>query len=174
MARTRTFRLLAALLTFAILLSPATPALAADGDCAPGAICFPAGTACATFDLQIQLGGSGHGVYQEFLAEDGMIVHVLGAAKENTLTFTNLTSGAKLAFIPPGSLVHIMLNPDDTRTEVATGHSIIVLSPLHAPAGPSAILYEGRVTYVVAPGEIFTLWGASGNATDICAALDTQ
>ncbi len=174
MARSQTARLLAAaMLVLAIVLIAPAPAFAATGGCAPGALCFPAGTACAEFDLQIQLGRAGDGVYQEFLAEDGNIVHVLGARSDNALTFTNLTSGATLGFTPDEPLIRIMLNPDDTRTEVATGHSIIIVSPVHGLATPSAMLYSGRVIYVVARGEIFTVWEVSDNATDICAGLSS-
>jgi hypothetical protein len=164
-------RLLAALLALVLVLMPAAPAFAADGGCAPGTLCFPAGTACANFDLQIQLGGAGHALHREFLAKDGSIVHVLAACNENALAFTNVTSAATLGFTPHQSLIRIMLNPDDTRTEVATGHSIIVVSPRHASASPSAMLYTGRVIYVVAPGEIFTAWEVGEDATDICAGL---
>ena len=87
------------------------------------------------------------------------------------LTFTNTSTGKSLSLRSNGSVTRTTFHPDGTRSVVSTGHNVLVLFPTDVPAGPSTTLYVGRVTYDVAPGEVFTLTGASGRTTDVCAAI---
>lgn len=170
--RKRTYLLTISLTVFVstgAALGPARPSLAQAG-CAEGALCLDSGIACS-FGLQIEFNGGEHRVSREFTDKNGNPVRFLNAGKGYALTFTNLDTGATLALQANGSILHTTYNADGSRTEVATGHNVIILFPTDTPAGPSTVQYVGRVVYRVDPGEVFTLQEVRGKSTDICAAL---
>ena len=133
-------------------------------------MCFDPGIACS-FGLQIEFNGGEHRVFREFTDKNGKPVRFLNAGKGYALTFTNLENRATLALQANGSVLHGTYNADGSRTEVATGHNVIILFTTDSPPGPSTVQYVGRVVYRVDPGEVFTLQKISGKSTDICAAL---
>ncbi len=159
----RTTRLIfLAILTLVVVLGLGRPAIA-------GSFTLPAGEACS-FPLEINISG-GNRIDKEFLDKNGNVVRTLSAGRGFALTLTNTETNATLSLKSNGSVIHTTINSDGTRTEVATGHTLLILFPFDVPAGPSTTLYVGRVVYTVAPGEVFTLQKVSGQSTDICAAL---
>jgi hypothetical protein len=172
MACSRTFRLIFVVLAvLTVILMPAHTASAADQTCAPGAWCFPAGTACPGFGLQIQFEANAHKVCQEYRDVHDDTVHVFGPGAGSTLTLTNLASGATLTVPPADATIRIMLNPDDSCTHVARGAYAVVHTPVHRGSAPEALLYSTQLVYTVEPGWFFTLRSAGGEPRDICAAL---
>lgn len=170
MSRSRIVQLICVVApTLIAALGAAHPSLA-QADCAGGALCFDPGIACS-FGLQIEFNGGEHRVFREFTDKNGKPVRFLNAGKGYALTFTNLENRATLALQANGSVLHGTYNADGSRTEVATGHNVIILYPTDSPQGPSTVQYVGRVVYRVDPGEVFTLQKISGKSTDICAAL---
>jgi hypothetical protein len=169
MTRSRFARLVcAAVLTLVAALGSASPSLAVDPPDA--AFVLPDGFACSGFDLGVEIRGSSQ-VSREFRDKNGNLVRTLSAGTGSELTFTNLSTNAQFVAKSNGSVLRSTHNPDGSRTEVATGHNVIILFPTDRPAGPSTTLYVGQVAYTVAPGEVFTLQAVSGTSTDICAAL---
>jgi hypothetical protein len=157
--------LIAVILTVAAVLGSGSPATAADLE-----LVFPAGIACEDFDLKIEITGSTQ-VFKEFTDRSGEVVRKLSAGKGSALVFTNLLTEATFSTKSNGTALHVTFNPDGSRTEVATGHNVIILFPTDEPAGPSTTLHVGRVVYTVEEDEVFTLQQVSGKRTDICAAL---
>ena len=96
---------------------------------------------------------------------------MLTAGKGNPLEFTNPENGESIALRPNGSVTITTFNPDGSLTLVNTGHNVLILFPTDVPAGPSTILYVGRLVLNVDANEVFTLQEFSGRATDICAAI---
>jgi len=131
---------------------------------------FPAGTACA-FDVQVDVSGDGNQVYREFFDKDGNLVRTLTAGTGFSLTFVNSVTGATLPLKANGAVTHVTKGPDGVDTYVSTGHNVIILFPTDFPAGPSTTLYVGRVEYTVDVNFTFNLLRASGQKTDICAAI---
>lgn len=132
---------------------------------------LPAGLACAGFDLRVEITGNPNRVSREFTDRNGNVVRMLTAGKGNTLSFTNLSTGAVLALRPNGSVEHIGLLPDGSQKWATTGHNVLILFPTDIPAGPSTTQYVGRVTFTINTSGIFTMGSTSGKSTDICAAL---
>jgi hypothetical protein len=130
---------------------------------------FPAGVACS-FELRID-GTGGNQVYREFLDRNGNLVRSLSAGTGSALTFTNVGSGAALSTKSNGSVTRITYNTDGSYTFVTTGHNVLILFPTDIPAGPSTMLYVGRVVFNADSAFNFTLLDHSGTSTDICAAL---
>jgi hypothetical protein len=131
---------------------------------------LPDGTACAGFDLQVEIWG-GNQVFKQFEDKNGNIVRYLSAGKGSRLLFTNLDTDATFLVKPNGSVTHITVNIDESQTWSTTGHNVLILYPTDVPAGPSTTAYVGRVVYTVGTDGVFTLQEVSGRATDICAAL---
>ena len=52
------------------------------------------------------------------------------------------------------------------------GHTVLILFPTDVPPGPSTILYVGRLIFTIDAASVYTFQSFSGNATDICAAID--
>ena len=163
-ARTRIASVVA--LTAVAVLCSATQAEAAE----PTVIEIPAGVACADFGVRVTIEGESL-VTREFVDRDGNVVRVLAAGTGSALTFTNLTSGATFTTKSNGSVSRVVFNPDGTQTVTITGHNLLILFPSDVPAGPSSTLYAGRVAFTIDTSEVFTVLQASGQATDICAAL---
>ncbi len=172
MARSRLLRLVFVVLTLlGIVLFPVRTTSAADNECPPGAWCFPAGTACSSFGLQIQFGSNEQRICQEFRDANDRTVHVFGAGAGNTLTLTNMSSRATVTLPIGGSTFRMVLNPDDSCTSIAHGAYAVIRSPVHRGSAPEALIYGTQLVYTVAPGWIFTVRAVSSEPTDVCAAL---
>ena len=154
----------------AAVLAASTVATAAWGDSATTVQVFPAGVACADFDLQVE--GSGGTIKQHaFTDRSGQVVRVVLAGTGPALTLTNLTSGATYSTPSNGTVTHIAVNPDGTQTYRMTGHNILILFPTDVPPGPSTTLYVGQVGFTVDANAVFTVTSVAGRSVDICAAL---
>jgi hypothetical protein len=132
---------------------------------------LPAGQACPSFDLRVEITGNPNRVYREFHDKSGNLVRVLGAGKGNTLTFINLGTGATLSPRPNGSVEHTTFDANGMQTTTITGHNVLILFPSDVPAGPSTKMYVGRVVFTVDTSSVFTVQSVSGKSMDICAAL---
>jgi hypothetical protein len=165
-ARTRIASLVA--LTAVAVLCGATPAVAAE----PVVFDIPVGVACADFGVRVTIAGE-QLVTREFVDRDGNVVRIIAAGTGPALTLTNLSSGATFTTKSNGSVARTEFNTDGTRTVTITGHNLLILFPSDVPAGPSSTLYAGRVAFTIDANEVFTVLQASGQATDICAALST-
>ena len=154
----------------AATLAASTVATAAWGDSATTVQIFPAGLACADFDLKVE--ASGGTIKQHDITDrSGEVVRVILAGTGPALTLTNLTSGATYSTPSNGTVTHIAVNPDGTLTYRMTGHNILILYPTDVPAGPSTALYVGQVGFTVDANAVFTVTSVAGRSVDICAAL---
>jgi hypothetical protein len=171
MNKKNSFMLLPALLV-AALLSPASPAAAADP------IFLPAGIGCPDFNLEVA--SSGGKLHEKlFTDEDGDPVRFLSAGKGVVLTYTNYgpdqyfpVAGKSVTIRTDGSVTSIRYNADGTQTWTTTGHFGLVMYPTDVPAGPSTTQYIGKLVFNVDPANgIFTFVSSTGQARDICAEL---
>ena len=154
----------------AAALAASTVATAAWGDSATTVQVFPAGLACADFDLKVE--ASGGTIKQHDITDrSGEVVRVILAGTGPALTLTNLTSGATYSTPSNGSVTHIAVNPDGTLTYRVTGHNILILFPTDVPPGPSTTLYVGQVGFTVDANAVFTVTSMAGRSVDICTAL---
>jgi len=134
---------------------------------------FPAGIACADFDLRAEAWGLPK-VYREFTDRDGTIARVLSAGRGSELLLTNMSTGATVWLRGNGFSATTRPNGDGTSTFTLTGHQVVFMYPTDHPAGPSTTWYVGRVAYhVVDATQEYTLLEAAGRQTDICAALSS-
>ena len=154
----------------AATLAASTVATAAWGDSATTVQIFPAGLACADFDLKVE--ASGGTIKQHDITDrSGEVVRVILAGTGPALTLKNLTSGATYSTPSNGSVTHIAVNPDGTLTYRVTGHNILILFPTDVPPGPSTTLYVGQVGFTVDANAVFTVTSMAGRSVDICTAL---
>lgn len=154
----------------AATLAASTVATAAWGDSATTVQVFPAGLACADFDLKVE--ASGGTIKQHDITDrSGEVVRVILAGTGPALTLTNLTSGATYSTPSNGSVTHIAVNPDGTLTYRVTGHNILILFPTDVPPGPSTTLYVGQVGFTVDANAVFRVTSMAGRSVDICTAL---
>jgi hypothetical protein len=154
----------------AAALAASTVATAAWGDSATTVQVFPAGLACADFDLKVE--ASGGTIKQHDITDrSGEVVRVILAGTGPALTLTNLTSGATYSTPSNGSVTHIAVNPDGTLTYRVTGHNILILFPTGVPPGPSTTLYVGQVGFTVDANAVFRVTSMAGRSVDICTAL---
>ena len=130
---------------------------------------LPAGLGCS-FALKIEQTG-GNLIYKEFLDRNGEKRRIFQAGRGYDLVFTNLETGKTLTLPTPGSVSSTRINADGTQTVSATGHNVIVLFPTDVPAGPSTVLYIGRLVYTVDGAGTFVIQSFSGRTRDICAEL---
>ena len=95
----------------AATLAASTVATAAWGDSATTVQIFPAGLACADFDLKVE--ASGGTIKQHDITDrSGEVVRVILAGTGPALTLTNLTSPATTYATPSnGSVTHIAVTP---------------------------------------------------------------
>ena len=136
-----------------------------------GPLTFDQGVACKDFAITVSFMG-GNQVYREFLDREGKPIRWLSAGKGTALTFTNMSTGEQLTVTTGGSVTHGVYNPDGTQTQTGTGHNVWIFYPSDVPAGPSTILYLGKVVVQFNPSDGFAkLLAASGQRVDICAAL---
>jgi len=154
----------------AAVLAASTVATAAWGDSATTVQVFPAGLACADFDLQVEASG-GTLKQHDITDRSGEVVRVILAGTGPALTLTNLTSGATYSTPSNGSVTHIAVNPDGTLTYRVTGHNILILFPTDVPPGPSTTLYVGQVGFTVDANAVFRVTSMAGRSVDICTAL---
>jgi hypothetical protein len=152
-----------AALALASALAVAAPASAA---APPFTIDLPAGLACAGFDLRVE-GTGDKRIMRTFTDQNGQVVRLLSAGKGFDLTFTNLNSGASIAFPSNGSVER----SDGSTTFQNLGHNVLILFPTDVPQGPSTTLYTGQLVYTVDASGVFTVQSTSGRTTDICALL---
>jgi hypothetical protein len=161
-------RLAPASLLAAMALIVAQPAFADVVD--PYHMSFDAGVACP-FALDLDASGGRARVIM-FEDKKGKPARVLTVATGVVLTYTNVGTGESISFKTSGSVTSIVGPEGTTQTFTATGHNGLILFPTDVPAGPTSTQYSGgRIVYTVDPTGVFTLVSASGNATDICAAL---
>jgi hypothetical protein len=151
-----------ALTAFTALIAGGQPASAAPPD---SDITLPAGLACNDFDLRLQSTDSNT---HTKTFKNG---RTIAAGRGAVLTFTNLTTNESLTIQSHGSVSKTTPNEDGTTTVQATGHNVIILFPTDVPAGPSTILYVGRIVYTVSANNDFVVQNTSGKQTDICAQL---
>lgn len=132
-------------------------------------VTFPAGLACAGFDLRVE-GWVGNQQFREFTDRDGN-VRSISAGTGSALTFTNMSNDATVSFRSNGSTTHKTFGSDGTTTNRMTGHNVLFMYPTDVPAGPSTTLYVGQVVFTADSDQNYTLQSARGTSTDICAAL---
>jgi hypothetical protein len=128
-------------------------------------VTFPAGTACAGFDVSVS-GTGGNANIRSFV--NGRTVT---AGTGSSLVFTNLSSGQTVSFSSNGAVQQTTTNADGTQTVTAEGHNVLILFPTDKPAGPSTTLIVGRVVYNVDAAQNFTVKSIKGTTTDICIHL---
>jgi hypothetical protein len=133
-------------------------------------VVYPAGLACAGFDLQVSSVG-GHIVTQEFKDASGHVLRRIQSGRGPAVTVTNTTTGATVAFRGNGFQQTTVVHPDGSLTSITMGHSILILFPTDVPAGPSTRLIVGRTVVDITNGSDFSVRSISGTSTDLCAAL---
>lgn len=162
MNRTITRRLAPASLLAAMALIVTQPAFA---------VVVPEGLACPGFALDVEA-SEGKVRVITFKDKEGRPARVLTVATGVVITYTNLETGESISFKTSGS-VNSTVTEGNTQTVTATGHNGLILFPTDVPAGPTSTQYSGgRIVYTInTETGVFTLVSASGNATDVCAAL---
>jgi hypothetical protein len=130
---------------------------------------LPAGIGCE-FELTIAQ-TQGNLMLKEFKDQNGNTIRFLQAGKGYTLVFTNEDTGKTYTLPTPGSVTSVRINPDGTQTVTLTGHNVFVLFPTDVPAGPSTILYTGRLLYTVDKAGVSTVQSFNGRTKDICSEL---
>jgi hypothetical protein len=166
-ARTKRTTGLASLASLALLLALVAPAAAAE----PAfEMDFPAGLACADFDLHVAGYGDGPQVAREFTGRGGTVLY-LSAGTGYELTFTNTLTGATLSTRSNGAVNWTTVYPDGSGKMTLMGHNVVILFP--ADGGPSTTLYVGRAVIGIAADGTWTLGKVAGTATDLCAALSS-
>ena len=130
---------------------------------------FPAGVACAGFDLHVDGYGSGSQVVREFSGRGGTVLS-LQAGTGYAMTFTNVSNSKTLSTKSNGSLAWTTVYPDGSQKMALMGHGVVILFPTDN-GGPSTTLYAGRVTVDIAADGVWTVTKTAGTAIDICAAL---
>lgn len=131
---------------------------------------FPAGVACAGFDLRAE-GRGGNQHIKEFRDANGQLVRMITAGTKPALTFINLSTGATVAVKSDGSVQHQSFNSDGTQILRSTGHTVLIMFPTDVPAGPSTPLYVGQIVMTIDADGVGTRQSTRATSTDICAAL---
>lgn len=170
MSHAKTRSLLTVLAVVGALTVPASAAAAPPSPGPDIDDVFPAGIACADFDLRVT-GGGGKRQLHTFVDKNGNVVRLLETGTGSALTFTNEETGESVSFRSNGSVARITLNADGTSTVAVTGPSVTILFPTDVPAGPSTTLVAGRIVFTVDQAGVFAVQQISGRQTDICALL---
>jgi hypothetical protein len=136
---------------------------------------FPAGVACADFDLAVDAGPQ-HGVassnsWKVFYDDDGNVVRALFPGTGPELTLTNLTTEEALTLKSNASIISQVVEDDGTVTLTVLGHMVMIQFPTDFPPGPWTKLFVGRAVYSIDAQNVWTLLTSSGREVDICAAL---
>lgn len=153
-----------------LALMSAQPAVAAPPEPVPPfSEFYEAGLLC-DFGVTVSSSG-GRASERTFKDKDGNAVRTISVATGVVLTITAET-GKSVRFKTSGSVTKTSTK-GNIRTVTATGHNGLGLFPSDVPAGPSFVQYSGgRIVYTIdLTTGVFTLIRASGNATDVCAAL---
>ena len=148
---------------------------------APGTVFAQNGTPDIVLDPGVAC-SFGVGIYvtgefpkdREFKDKNGNLIRLLQAGKGVALTFVNLSTGERFGPIKTGGTVRsVRYNADGTSTETLTGHNLVIFFPTDVPAGPSTILYIGRLVYTVntANPPVSTIQSFHGSTLDICREL---
>jgi hypothetical protein len=154
------------------LAAAATLILASSTACAQDVTFdLPAGLACPSLDLRLEVFSPDNRVYREFIDKKSNAVRLIMAGQGNTLKLTNLNTGASLTLRTDGSVERILKFPDGSQRWAVTGHNLLIWFPSDVPPGPRTTLYVGRVNFTVDTVGVFTLGKTAGTSTDICAAL---
>jgi hypothetical protein len=135
----------------------------------PGPFILPAGEACPDFGLRVDF--SGDRKEAKVRTDRNGNVRTISAGKGYDLLFTNLETDETVSLKGNGSVLKATVYPDGTSTVASTGHNVLILFPTDIPAGPSTVLYVGRITYTVDGSGVFRVQSTSGRSTDICALL---
>jgi hypothetical protein len=152
-----------------VALGSAVPSTAVAADFT---VDFPAGIACESFDLRLEGDlNLRRPALKEFYDRNGNLVRILSPGKGTAVTFTNLATTATLELAGNGAVQVTIPNADGSQTWAVMGHNVIIWFPTDVPAGPSTMLYVGRVVFTVDASGFWTLNSTSGNSMDICAAL---
>ncbi|MBA2695703.1 MAG: hypothetical protein ACR2FV_11725 [Ornithinimicrobium sp.] len=123
---------------------------------------FPAGVACE-FPVRLEFPAPSRTDFG-----DG----VLFAGRNGPLTITNLATSESLVQPTRGTQVRLVsVAPDGTQTQSASGNLVLALFPTDVPAGPSLVLYVGRLVYTISPEGVYTIVSQEGRTVDLCAAL---
>ena len=159
---------IAAVVTAACTSTFAAPS---SSDSPPDAVFdWPAGVAC-DFALRVELRG-GRLTTKDFFDRNGNPVRFFIGGQNSAQVFINVATGASIEFKPSGVTQQVTFNPDGTTNFVSTGHVGMTLFPTDNPAGPSTVMYIGRlVTLLDSSGVVTTVQSFTGQKIDICAAL---
>ena len=110
-------------------------------------------------------------------SEGGVVVRTITAGRGFTLTYSRLAADDpesavvdSLTLRPTGSVQKVQIAPDGTQTFTGTGTNGLILTSGDVPPS-SAIQYQGRIVFTIAPNGTFTLLSTSGKQVDICEAL---
>jgi hypothetical protein len=153
-----------------LALISAQPAVAAPPEpVPPTSDVYPEGLLCE-FEVTVSSRG-GRASEKTFEDKNGNVVRTLTVATGVVLTVT-AENGRSVSFKTSGSVTKTSTK-GNIRTVTATGHNGLGLFPSDVPRGPSFTQYSGgRIVYTIdLTTGVFTLISASGNATDVCAAL---
>jgi streptogramin lyase len=132
---------------------------------------YPAGEACAGFDLQVDSTG-GSSRTREYTDTSGFLVKTVTTGTAPALTFTNRTSGATYSTPSKGIVQKVQYHPDFSTTLTQLGTNLLILDPNDVPAGPSTTLQIGRVVVEVSADTVaYTVTSFAARSVDICAAL---
>lgn len=159
-----------ALLTAALPFAFVGPAMAAAPQpVAPAVTDYDPGIACA-FPLRVS-STDGKVRDNEFTDRSGNVVRTTQVTTGIAYTNTNLSTGKSLTVDARGSVISTTVK-DGIATVTATGQTGIILYPSDVPAGPSTIVYRGRLVFTIdlATG-VFTIVSSTGTKLDVCAAL---
>ena len=129
----------------------------------PQQFTLPAGLACP-FELDIQTSG---GAQVHNTAGSTLIT----AGTGTRLVFTNTATGETLTTRSNGAVSRVTTAADGTQTHELLGHNAVILFPSDVPAGPSTVVYSGRVVIEVGTDGVWTLISTSGRSLDVCAEL---
>jgi hypothetical protein len=154
-----------------VLLSAAA-ATAAHAAPAADPTVYPAGTACAGFDLQVDMTG-GNSRTRDFTDQSGTLIRTLITGTGPALTFTNLSTGATSTTPSKGTMIRVDYDADDSTTLTLTGQNLLILGPTDTPAGPTTTVHTGRIVATVDENGRFTTTSTSGQSLDVCATLTT-
>lgn len=165
--RTQRLRIAGLAMATSAMVALAGPAAASDA----WVLDFPAGIACAGFDLRIAGAGDANRAVPQWTDEDGNVLSTISAGTGDSLTYINLATGKTYSSRSNGAVDMTSVNPDGSSTKVLTGHNVVIMYPSDIPAGPSTTLYTGRVSITIDSAGNFTLVKATGRGLDICAAV---
>lgn len=132
----------------------------------PATFVLPAGVGCS-FELRIDILPGGK--MRTFVDAQGQPVRIITSGSD--ILFTNTATQAAFLQEGRGSVTKNTPLANGVIRVESTGGNSIILFPTDTPPGPSATLYLGRVVYLLAPGDVFTLLEARGASYDICAEL---